>query len=69
MVGRGPMLRYKVIDVYALLIGANIVAWSTALYVFRGHPVLLGAALLAYAQSRQCRSGRDQGRTGKRRKV
>lgn len=33
---------------YALLILANLAAWGWAVLVFRGHPVLLGTALLAY---------------------
>lgn len=31
-----------------LLIGSNLAAWGWALLLFRDHPVLLGAALLAY---------------------
>ena len=41
-------LRPKVIGIYALLIGANIVAWLWALTAFRGYPILLGTATLAY---------------------
>ncbi len=41
-------LRERVIGMYALLTLANLAAWSWAVLVFRGHPVLLGTALLAY---------------------
>jgi high-affinity nickel-transport protein len=41
-------LRPKAIGIYALLIGANIVAWLWALTAFRGYPILLGTATLAY---------------------
>jgi len=37
------------VGIYALLIGANLVAWTWALMCFHGHPVLLGTALLAYS--------------------
>jgi high-affinity nickel-transport protein len=42
-------MRAKIIGLYAILIGANLVAWIWALMAFRHHPVLLGAALLAYS--------------------
>jgi nickel/cobalt transporter (NiCoT) family protein len=41
-------LRQRIVGMYALLIVANLAAWSWAVLVFRGHPVLLGTALLAY---------------------
>jgi nickel/cobalt transporter (NiCoT) family protein len=41
-------LRSRLIGVYALLIGANIVVWVWALTVLRNNPLLLGTALLAY---------------------
>jgi high-affinity nickel-transport protein len=41
-------LRAKVIGIYILLIGANIAAWLWALTAFRGYPILLGTATLAY---------------------
>src|SRR5580698_4039802 len=41
-------LRPKAIGIYALLIGANIVAWLWALTAFRGYPIMLGTATLAY---------------------
>jgi len=44
----GDNLRAKVIGMYVLLIGANIAAWLWALWAFRKHPILLGAAMLAY---------------------
>ena len=40
-------LRGRVIGLYALLIGANILAWAWVLWAFRDHPLLLGTALLA----------------------
>ena len=33
---------------YALLTVTTLAAWGSAVLVFRGHPVLLGTALLAY---------------------
>jgi high-affinity nickel-transport protein len=41
-------LRPKVIGIYALLVGANIATWLWALTAFRGYPILLGTATLAY---------------------
>jgi high-affinity nickel-transport protein len=41
-----PLKKLSVI--FALLIGANILAWSWALVAFAGRPALLGTALLAY---------------------
>ncbi|MBS0520876.1 MAG: HoxN/HupN/NixA family nickel/cobalt transporter [Proteobacteria bacterium] len=38
----------SLVVLYALLIGGNLAAWGWALFLFRDHPVLLGAALLAY---------------------
>jgi high-affinity nickel-transport protein len=46
---RATDLRGRVIGLYGLLIGANILAWAWALWAFRDHPVLLGTALLAYS--------------------
>ena len=40
--------RPRVIALYALLIAANLAAWGWAFAEFRGHPVLLGTAFLAY---------------------
>jgi high-affinity nickel-transport protein len=42
-------LRGRIISVYGLLIGFNILAWLWALSEFRDYPVLLGTALLAYS--------------------
>ncbi len=41
-------LRSKLIGIYAILVAANLAAWAWALLAFRGYPVLLGTALLAY---------------------
>ncbi len=41
-------LRDKIIGLYALLIGANVLAWTWAAVTFHEHPVLLGTGLLAY---------------------
>jgi high-affinity nickel-transport protein len=38
----------KVIGLYAVLIGANVLAWTWALTAFHDHPLLLGTAILAY---------------------
>ena len=38
----------RVVSMYALLVGVNVVAWVWALIAFRHHPVLLGTAFLAY---------------------
>ncbi len=42
-------LRGRVVGIYALLIGFNLLAWLWALAAFHEHPVLLGTALLAYS--------------------
>jgi nickel/cobalt transporter (NiCoT) family protein len=42
-------LRGRVVGIYALLIGFNVLTWLWALIEFRDYPVLLGTALLAYA--------------------
>lgn len=41
-------LRSKVVGIYALLLAFNVGAWVWAFVAFRGQPVLLGTALLAY---------------------
>ena len=41
-------LRRRLILLFAGLVGANLLAWAWALVVLRGHPVLLGSAMLAY---------------------
>jgi high-affinity nickel-transport protein len=43
------MLRGRLIGLYTLLIVANVAVWGWAIYTFRGHPVFLGTALLAYS--------------------
>ena len=42
-------LRGRVIGLYAVLIGANLLAWLWALTAFHNYPVLLGTSLLAYS--------------------
>ena len=44
----GADLRGRLIAIYAVLIGGNILIWLWALAVLHGQPVLLGTALLAY---------------------
>jgi len=44
----GPDLRRRLIAIYAVLIGGNILIWVWALVALGGQPVLLGTALLAY---------------------
>jgi nickel/cobalt transporter (NiCoT) family protein len=44
----GPDLRRRLIAIYAVLIGGNILIWVLALVALGGQPVLLGTALLAY---------------------
>jgi high-affinity nickel-transport protein len=41
-------LRPRLLCLYAVLIAANLGAWSWALIAFRHYPLLLGTALLAY---------------------
>jgi high-affinity nickel-transport protein len=43
-----PEVRNRIITIYALLIGYNVLAWIIALIVFRGMPALLLLALTAY---------------------
>jgi nickel/cobalt transporter (NiCoT) family protein len=42
-------VRRRLFGIYAILVGANLGAWAWALLAFRGYPVLLGTALLAYS--------------------
>jgi nickel/cobalt transporter (NiCoT) family protein len=42
-------LRGRIVGIYALLVGFNLLAWLWALTEFRHYPVLLGTALLAYS--------------------
>jgi nickel/cobalt transporter (NiCoT) family protein len=44
----GADLRGRLIAIYAVLIGGNILVWVWALVALGGQPVLLGTALLAY---------------------
>jgi high-affinity nickel-transport protein len=39
----------KIIGLYAVLIGANVLAWIWALLAFHDYPLLVGTAFLAYA--------------------
>src|SRR5690348_13328199 len=41
-------LRGKLTAIYAVLIGANVLAWIWALVAFHDYPVLIGTAVLAY---------------------
>jgi high-affinity nickel-transport protein len=41
-------LRSKIVAIYVVLIGANVLSWIWALIAFRDYPVLLGTAMLAY---------------------
>jgi high-affinity nickel-transport protein len=38
----------RVIAIYAVLIAANFAVWAAAFIAFRGYPVLMGTAVLAY---------------------
>ena len=42
-------MRRRLFGIYAILVGANLGAWAWALIAFRGYPVLLGTAMLAYS--------------------
>jgi nickel/cobalt transporter (NiCoT) family protein len=44
----GPDLRRRLIAIYAVLIGGNILIWLWTLVVLGDRPILLGTALLAY---------------------
>jgi high-affinity nickel-transport protein len=39
----------KLVGIYGMLVGANILAWVWALIAFHDYPVLVGTAFLAYA--------------------
>jgi high-affinity nickel-transport protein len=41
-------VKTKVVTMYVLLIGANILAWMLAFSAFAGRPLLLGTAFIAY---------------------
>src|SRR5208282_2099526 len=42
-------LRRRIISIYTLLVGANVVIWGWAFAALHDSPILLGTALLAYA--------------------
>jgi len=42
-------VKAKVIGMYLLLLAFNLAAWAWALIALRGHPLLMGTALLAYS--------------------
>jgi high-affinity nickel-transport protein len=46
--GRAGVARRAIFGIFAVLITANLAAWTWASFAFRFHPVLLGTALLAY---------------------
>jgi len=41
-------MRARLIGIYAILVGANLLTWAWALIAFHAYPVLLGTAFLAY---------------------
>src|SRR5882762_9914887 len=41
-------LKGRILGMYGLLIGANVVAWIWAVISFHDYPLLLGTSLLAY---------------------
>jgi high-affinity nickel-transport protein len=45
---RSNAVRRPLIGLYTLLVVANLAVWAWALLLFRGQPLLLGTALLAY---------------------
>jgi nickel/cobalt transporter (NiCoT) family protein len=45
---QGTELGRKIAGIYALLIGANVLAWAWALIAFHDYPVLIGTAFLSY---------------------
>ena len=42
-------LRRRIISIYALLVGANVLIWGWAFAALQDSPIVLGTALLAYA--------------------
>ena len=42
-------LRHRVIAIYGIVLGINLVAWLWAAFAFSHYPVLLGTALVAYS--------------------
>jgi len=45
----GADVKGKIVAMYVLLLVFNLAAWAWALLAFRGYPLLLGTALLAYS--------------------
>ena len=45
----GARLRGKIVGIYLILVGSNVIAWLWAFLAFGDHPILLGTALLAYS--------------------
>ena len=45
----GADVKGKIVAMYVLLLIFNLAAWAWALLAFRGYPLLLGTALLAYS--------------------
>ncbi len=45
---RQGAIHSDVLWIYSVILVLNIVAWSSALFVFQNHPLLLGTALLAF---------------------
>jgi len=41
-------MRSKLVILYALLVGSNLLAWAWALFALHNYPVLLGTAVLAH---------------------
>ncbi len=46
--GRPGNIRFKTAIIFLFLIAINLAAWAWAVLVFRGQPVLLGTAVMAY---------------------
>ena len=42
-------LTARIISIYAVLVAANVAAWSWAFVAFHDHPILLGTCFLAYS--------------------
>lgn len=45
---QAPELGSKVVGIYLVLVGANVLSWLWALVAFHDYPVLIGTAFLAY---------------------
>ncbi len=46
--GQTSSLKFQVMAIFAIIITATVLAWLWAFFAFRGYPLLLGSALLAY---------------------